>query len=61
MTVEPLNFPLLVYNSITCSQTLHFLFRDRRAGARLRRKTAGAYPGGVLPNMGYIGMCGPKG
>lgn len=30
MTVEPLNFPLLVYNSITCSQTLHFLFRDRR-------------------------------
>ena len=19
------------------------------------------HPGGVLPNMGYIGMCGPKG
>ena len=43
LTVEPLNFPLLVYNTIACSQTLRFLFRDRRAGARLKRKTAGTY------------------
>ena len=53
LTVEPLNFPLLVYNTIACSQTLRFLFRDRRAGARLKRKTAGTYwpltQGDVLP------------
>ena len=26
-----------------------------------KKSVSGARGGGVLPNMGYIGMCGPKG
>ena len=34
------------------------VYHNTRAAARGRRKGGG---GGVLPYMGYIGMCGPKG
>ena len=49
---------------LVASSLFYAVYKERRLripSAMLVLNLCAAGPGGVLPNMGYIGMCGPKG